>query len=282
MSHKPRCVSCGNPLQGHYCAHCGEKRIEAHDLTIRHFLVHAFEAFTHADGKIFGTLRALLFRPGQLTADYMVGRRRAFIGPLQLFLICNVIYFLTNSVVRWDSLSSSLTTNMNLAFFHSVATPLAEAHMAKHGLQLETYRETYDKSAQHYGKTLVIILVPLLTVPLAVLFRRKDRPLIHHVAFAFHFGAFFLVALMLMHSLTNLTLYLLKPIGVTLTPLQFDLASSGPLFVLFALHLHAAIGRAYDETGVLRTTKMVSLVLLLLPIVTVFRFALFLVTLWAT
>ncbi|MDP2136554.1 MAG: DUF3667 domain-containing protein, partial [Candidatus Didemnitutus sp.] len=72
------CVSCGAPTEGQFCAQCGEKRVGPGDLTLRHFVEHMLEAFTHADGKIFLTVRLLLARPGRITADYLRGKRKPY------------------------------------------------------------------------------------------------------------------------------------------------------------------------------------------------------------
>lgn len=90
----PACVSCGAPQPGPYCAECGEKRVDARDMTIRAFAAYALEAVTNADAKLYATLRALIARPGLLTREFMAGRRRPYLGPMQTFLVCNVAFFL--------------------------------------------------------------------------------------------------------------------------------------------------------------------------------------------
>jgi hypothetical protein len=61
------CPTCERPLAILFCAHCGERRPAQSDHTLKHFLGHLFEAFTHADGKIFLTVRLLIIEPGRLT-----------------------------------------------------------------------------------------------------------------------------------------------------------------------------------------------------------------------
>lgn len=64
------CASCQQPLSGRYCSHCGEKSLDPHDLTIRHFITHTVgREIVHVDGKTWRTLRSLLFRPGRLTLE---------------------------------------------------------------------------------------------------------------------------------------------------------------------------------------------------------------------
>src|SRR6266700_1069754 len=89
------CASCSAPLTGPFCAQCGEQVIDRHSLTLWHFLSHGvLHEFTHVDGKIFRTLRYLLFRPGFLAEEYFVGRRRAYVNPVQLLLTVVVFFAL--------------------------------------------------------------------------------------------------------------------------------------------------------------------------------------------
>lgn len=276
------CVSCERVFTGKFCPHCGEKRIDAHDLTLRHFTEHAVEAFTHADGKIVRSIRSLLLRPGEMTAGYIAGRRRPYIGPLQLFLICNVMYFLLQPLLRWDSLSSTLYTNMELAFFKGWAKPMAQAKIAASGLALENYGKIFDRAAILHGKSLVILLVPLFTLPLLPLFARRGRPLVLHLVFALHFTSFFLLGLLAVHGLLNLVQAICRAAGHPLSSGQLDLASAVPLFLAFGVYFHLAVRRAYGETGPRLAVKATLLVALVLPLLTAYRLILFLITLRVT
>jgi len=89
-----RCANCAASQPGRFCARCGEKRIDAADHTLRRFGEHLFEAFTHVDGKIFLTVRSLLFRPGRLTADYLHGKRKPLFT-LSLQAYRGALFFIT-------------------------------------------------------------------------------------------------------------------------------------------------------------------------------------------
>lgn len=77
------CVSCAAPLNGSFCIARGERRFDHHALSIKHFVEHAFKAFTHVDGAIFRTLRTLAFAPGRLTAGWAAGCRKPYMAPVQ-------------------------------------------------------------------------------------------------------------------------------------------------------------------------------------------------------
>jgi hypothetical protein len=93
------CPNCGAVLTGAYCATCGQKRVQD-DLTLREFLHETTHEMTHWDGKVPNTLKALFFKPGLLTLDFLGGRRARWIPPLRLYLICSVAFFLSGPLVE--------------------------------------------------------------------------------------------------------------------------------------------------------------------------------------
>jgi hypothetical protein len=91
------CLNCGGTLSGPYCAGCGQKRLDT-DPTLREFLHESTAELTQWDGRIPSTLRALFFRPGSLTQDFLAGRRARWLQPLRLYLICSLAFFLSKPV----------------------------------------------------------------------------------------------------------------------------------------------------------------------------------------
>ena len=90
-----RCASCGEPLAGPYCSQCGEAVLDPAARTVRHFVAHAvLDEIVHLDGKFWRTLRALFFSPGKLTAEFIAGRRRPYIGPTKLLLAAIFLFVL--------------------------------------------------------------------------------------------------------------------------------------------------------------------------------------------
>src|SRR5262245_30635748 len=90
----PPCPTCGAIVDGRFCGNCGEKRITTDDYSITHFAEHILESLTHFDFKSLRALKTLVTQPGRLTRDYLDGRRRSYIGPIQLFVIVNIVFAL--------------------------------------------------------------------------------------------------------------------------------------------------------------------------------------------
>jgi hypothetical protein len=95
------CENCGTPLQGHYCHACGQS-VHSPTRHFRHALEDVFESFWHLDGRVFRTLRDLLF-PGRIARNYLQGQRVRYIAPLRLFVIlCLLTFFVGKLTVRID------------------------------------------------------------------------------------------------------------------------------------------------------------------------------------
>jgi hypothetical protein len=103
VSTKPdagRCLNCSAPLQGAFCAECGQRVVPPHP-TIRELAGDAWHELTGYDGRIMATLRGLA-RPGFLTQEYLGGRRAHYLPPVRVYLIVSVIYFVIAASVPDD------------------------------------------------------------------------------------------------------------------------------------------------------------------------------------
>jgi hypothetical protein len=56
--------------------------------------------FLHWDGKFPATLRSLLRRPGELTQEFLKGKRRRWLSPFRLYLTISITYFFTGPVLE--------------------------------------------------------------------------------------------------------------------------------------------------------------------------------------
>lgn len=92
-THEQACLNCGTPLLGTHCHQCGQA---AHvHRTLLGFLHDLLHGVFHFEGKIWRTLPMLAWKPGQLTREYIDGRRASYVSPIALFLF---VVFLTFAV----------------------------------------------------------------------------------------------------------------------------------------------------------------------------------------
>ncbi|PND38742.1 hypothetical protein C1O66_15230 [Paucibacter aquatile] len=87
-----RCRNCGAEVSGLFCAQCGqETRVELP--TLREFVGEATGRLLAVDGRLWRSLFLLVFRPGQLTVEYLNGRRKHYVRPGRLFFALSVLMF---------------------------------------------------------------------------------------------------------------------------------------------------------------------------------------------
>ncbi|MYM86647.1 DUF3667 domain-containing protein [Rugamonas sp. FT82W] len=93
-AHAPpaNCPNCEAVVSGHFCANCGQEAI-LHHASTREFLHEFIGHYVALEGKLWGTVMRLLFRPGALTLEYIRGRRVRFVQPLRLYLTLSLLFF---------------------------------------------------------------------------------------------------------------------------------------------------------------------------------------------
>jgi len=112
----PSCLNCGAHLRGQYCGHCGQ-RSRNRLISIWQLLREAFGDLLELDSRLWRTLLPLLTRPGQLTRDYLEGRRARYMPPFRTYLVLSVIFFVVAFFDPKDDLS---------LFFEPEPPPTAE------------------------------------------------------------------------------------------------------------------------------------------------------------
>lgn len=243
MNSPETCANCGAALSGAYCHVCGQKRFVADDRRLGHLLRQFLSSATDLDGRIWRTLRALLFRPGLLSREYMDGRRARWISPASLFLAVCVAYFLAplhggdftlqfmqQVSGRVRALAAGPDERLSaeqLAGVGQAHTPFTErwvdarvrardaaarqASGGATGYGYRDYRRAYDAKADEVSKALVILHVPLAALVLMLLFARQRRYFAEHFVVALHYFAFALTALVVVIQIRALLRFSLPP-----------------------------------------------------------------------
>ncbi len=90
------CPNCSAPLAApppRFCPDCGqETRVRAP--TMGEFVQQFGGAFLSTEGALWRTLKLLLTRPGELTRQYLAGRRKHYVLPLRLYLTVSLVVLL--------------------------------------------------------------------------------------------------------------------------------------------------------------------------------------------
>jgi hypothetical protein len=195
------CAECEGELVGDFCHRCGEKRAEARDLSVRHFFGEAAQELTSVEhSKLFHTLRALLFRPGFLTNEWVAGRRRRYLKPLNLCLGILAISLFAYSVYKPVS-----TYDLETLLAQSGQPPEAlkpfERLAQKKRTDVPSLFERMSDKWQRYMSLSPLLIVGAFALVLQFVFMFSRRYFVEHLVFAMHFVSFSTLTVVLLWPL---------------------------------------------------------------------------------
>ncbi|MTW11640.1 DUF3667 domain-containing protein [Pseudoduganella eburnea] len=208
------CRNCGATTSGNYCHMCGQET-RLHSPSLGEFLHEFIGHYVALEGRLWGTITRLLFRPGLLTTEYIAGRRKRYVEPLRLYLSLSIIFF---AVLK---LSNVGIVNVDPHAAQPVAIQQAEPEKREAQgdagkMQEWLKRETPDiyhsidrfnrlpdqeKSAvmqagfYKYVPYAIFLLMPLFALWLKLLYLGTGKRYGEHLLFALHTNAFAFVML---------------------------------------------------------------------------------------
>lgn len=191
MSSLERCPNCDAPLHGAYCSACGQKA-ELH-LDAHGFVHDAMHEFLHLDGKILQSLKLLLFRPGQLTRDFLDGRRARYISPIRLYLTFSVLFFALTAVLPHRAGSGIIKVGSGKTPKGITLTAPTDALDRRMEAGARKAQQDEERLSHEIAKQLprtMFVLMPLFALLTWAFFRKQERHYIAHLYYSIHFHAF--------------------------------------------------------------------------------------------
>lgn len=213
MSHDeipPYCLNCDTRLHGKFCHSCGQKATSA-SVNVHHFVHEATHEFLHLDGKILRTLKLLVTKPGQLTVEFLEGRRARYISPLRVYLTFSLIFFTLAAIlprgldgaVKVKSGETGLQGDTE--FERRLEAGLSKA---------ERDTDLIGNAVMKHLPKVMFGLMPVFALITWLFYRKQRRFYIPHLYYSVHFHAFvFLV--MSVYLLVNRA-GVLKPVAAVL------------------------------------------------------------------
>jgi hypothetical protein len=275
-----QCVGCGAIVTGPYCAGCGEHN-EPHDYSLKHLFAEVLEAMAHLDGRLFASFRSLLTRPGQLAADFLAGRRKTRMGPVQMFVVCNVLYFLFLPLALQVPFTSTLRMQTENRPWRVMAKRMVDARVSDRHEEVERYAAHFDEAAHLQGHTLVMLMVPLFALGVWALHPRARRYYAEHLVFSFFVMAFLLLWMTVITVPISQAYRLGVHAGWRPDGSLLEIALDAPIALGFMAYLAVASRRVYAEGWFTAVAKSVLAVVWLAVCLTVYRFILFFTTFYA-
>jgi hypothetical protein len=212
------CASCGHVFDGRYCSSCGEERLDAGKLTVRHFVTDTLvPEIVNLDGKIWRTLRLLLFRPAFLAIEYSAGRRRPYVKPLRVLLTAIVVYALsmpsgTNFTLGFEALpglklsvvpvAAPETRSVGATLFQIDRFGVLERMLTRKIGPTESItndvRDRFNGMLNGLATPLSFTTVVLLALALYACFHRRRPLFLEHAVFSMHYFSFVLLTSLLL------------------------------------------------------------------------------------
>lgn len=244
MTH-PTCISCGAPLAGRYCSTCGELDPRERRLTLGAFAAESFRAVTDLDGRTLRSLATLVRQPGLLVREYLAGRRKSYLSPIQLFFLANLLFFVAVPFTGTSVFSNPLRNHL----FQQSHSGLAVQAMRNRNLELDTpdfvtFEARFDQASEVYARSLIIILVPLFALLLFASRAWRREPALAHLVLALNYVA---VLMLLVLALGVVGRALLPIPGVGDVLLRSERPLGLVLLAALAGYLYLALRRAYGD-----------------------------------
>jgi hypothetical protein len=222
------CPNCGAPLHDlprppRFCPACGQEAI-VKPPRLGEFLQQFGGAYLSTEGALWRTLKLLLFKPGELTRLYLLGRRKHYVLPLRLYLTISVITLLLVRVAggagvvqvnikpdqpQVDAAAPAKTFNLSMLggraglqqgkfYCHDLPPWMCQRLQrridiapAEMGRALETLKERF---LGNLGAAMFVLL-PSFALWLKLVYWNRRMRYTEHLVFALHVHAFWFVAL---------------------------------------------------------------------------------------
>jgi hypothetical protein len=223
----PHCPNCQAQVFGPYCAQCGQETVVG-KLRLRDFSHEYLQNFVTLEGRLWRSLWLLVSQPGQLTLEFLAGRRRRFVRPIPLYLSLSFLLFVLlaltppTSLFQFDdagtgaaapaAISAGQTTQRTQSATSTAndKLPALEKLELQIGLPqwLKPLGKRYYKAIEQlnddpHGASqrllpavltklpyAVFMLVPMFAVNTRLLYWRRNRGYAEHFLFALHLHAF--------------------------------------------------------------------------------------------
>jgi hypothetical protein len=215
----PNCPNCGHAFgqpRTKFCGHCGQES-DLRAPTLGEFVQQFGGAYLSTEGALWRTLRLLLFRPGELTRQYLAGRRRHYVLPLRLYLTISLIALLVLQLmaqVKMTNLDdpkvaaelSQQPRNVQIGlvfgragvkdgvfFCNNLPDWLCNRIETRIDVSpkdmMQRLRTMVDRLSGHWG-AMMFFLLPAFAVGLKLLYLNRRLRYTEHLVFALHLHAF--------------------------------------------------------------------------------------------
>ena len=185
------CPTCGNRVPKKFCEFCGEKKLQEHDFSLRHFAEETLEGFTHFDNKFFKTAYLLILKPGQLSVYFCQGRRVPYLKPFPMFIVCNILFFLL--IGQTNIFAQPLYSFYNYEPYINFNTKEIIHSFVKSNAEFRILEVEFNQRMGAESKAFLAIFIPVLALGSMTVNYRRRPYFSEHLTFSAHFFTFMLI-----------------------------------------------------------------------------------------
>lgn len=219
------CLNCGHPFtpaRPRFCPACGQES-SVRPPRLGEFVQQLGGAYFATEGALWRTLKLLLFKPGELTRQYLAGRRKHYVLPLRLYLSISVVVLLLmrllaspgadDQVFKFDYDIKQSTVHV-IAFGDSTAAGIRNGKFFCDGLpawvckrlqrRFDVDADGMRRQAAELGERFVsnlgaamFVMLPLFALWLKLAWLNRGLRYTEHLVLGLHLHAFWFVALAL-------------------------------------------------------------------------------------
>jgi len=217
------CANCGRAFETpppNFCPACGqESRVRAPRLM--EFVQQFGGAYFSTEGALWRTLKLLLLKPGELTKQYLAGRRKHYVLPLRLYLTVSLLALLLLRLLADSSVGINIPGDLDLRKGEYTIFSFGDGSGAgiKNGQyycnqlpawlckRLERRLNNDPKGLQREAEAVgqrflsnmgaaMFLMLPLFALWQKIVYWNRRMRYTEHLVFALHVHAFWFIALM--------------------------------------------------------------------------------------
>ena len=221
------CLNCGHAFDAarpKFCPECGQET-NLRPPTLGEFAQQFGGSIIAAEGALWRTLAMLFLKPGQLSREYLAGRRRRYVLPLRLYLTISLVALLAlrlthsaefpvppEKAVVFDKASepefelgwgaSGPRFGIHEGAFFCEHLPAMVCNRLHRRLDLDPkniareFEQASERFLNHWG-TAMFLLVPIFAAWLKLAYLNRRLRYTEHLVFALHLHAFWFAAVLI-------------------------------------------------------------------------------------
>ncbi|MBC7920198.1 MAG: DUF3667 domain-containing protein [Ferruginibacter sp.] len=153
------CRNCRAVVENTYCSVCGQATA-VERITFRRIWNDFVEQITDLERGFPHTIRDLALRPGHMVREYLLGKRRPYLKPLQFYLVMLALFFVVSEGLKVDPMEAGRKLQEQISNLNSTE-------------RQQKLREKINQTMSANTKVVFSILVITQALALRLLYRRR-------------------------------------------------------------------------------------------------------------